>query len=100
MTIFKRAAFKGLLLAATLLGSPLILTASPQASAQEALSGCPVQIAPPALPVYVQPPMPEAGYIWTPGYWARADTDYYWVPGTWAEPPAVGVLWPPPIGAG
>ena len=32
-----------------------------------------VQIAPPALPVYVQPPLPAPGYIWTPGYWAYAD---------------------------
>ena len=29
-----------------------------------------VNIAPPVLPVYVQPPMPAPGYIWTPGYWA------------------------------
>ncbi len=50
------------------------------------------------MPVYVQPPIPAAGYIWTPGYWAwDADaTSYYWVPGTWVQPPTVGVLWTPP----
>ena len=47
------------------------------------------------LPVYVQPPVPAAGYIWTPGYWAYADGDYYWVPGTWVEPPQAGLLWTP-----
>ncbi len=38
-----------------------------KANAQIVLS---VGIAPPALPVYVQPPIPAPGYIWTPGYWA------------------------------
>jgi hypothetical protein len=46
------------------------------------------------LPVYDQPPCPEPGDIWTPGYWDYAD-DYYWVPGTWVEPPEVGFLWTP-----
>ena len=31
-----------------------------------------VTVAPPALPVYAQPPCPGDGYIWTPGYWAWA----------------------------
>ena len=26
---------------------------------------------PPELPVYEQPPIPEPGYMWTPGYWAN-----------------------------
>ena len=52
-----------------------------------------VTIAPPALPVYVQPPMPAPGYMWTPGYWAW-DGSYYWVPGTWVMAP-VGMLWTP-----
>ncbi len=47
------------------------------------------------LPVYVQPPVPAPGYIWTPGYWAYANGDYYWVPGTWVAPPQVGLLWTP-----
>jgi WXXGXW repeat (2 copies) len=54
-----------------------------------------VTIAPPALPVYVAPPMPAPGYFWTPGYWAYADTGYYWVPGTWVLAPAPGLLWTP-----
>ena len=54
-----------------------------------------VAIAPPVLPVYVQPPLPAAGYIWTPGYWAYGDAGYYWVPGAWVMPPRVGVLWTP-----
>ena len=56
-----------------------------------------VNIAPPPLPVYVQPPIPSEGYLWTPGYW-RWDpiaADYFWVPGTWVAPPAVGLLWTP-----
>src|ERR1700736_3693516 len=50
--------------------------------------------APPPLPNYEQPPCPEEGYLWTPGYWAWSG-GYYWVPGTWAQPPRVGVLWTP-----
>src|SRR5215467_6750426 len=56
--------------------------------------GISVNFAPPALPVYEQPPCPVAGYIWTPGYWAY-DSDYYWVPGAWVAPPSVGLLWTP-----
>ena len=52
--------------------------------------------APPALPVYVQPPLPEPGFIWTPDcYWAWGDAGYYWVPGVWVMPPRAGVLWTP-----
>ena len=54
-----------------------------------------VQVAPPPLPVYVQPPCPVAGWSWTPGYWAWATGGYYWVPGTWVAPPRIGVLWTP-----
>ena len=50
---------------------------------------------PPPLPEYQQPPCPEEGYLWTPGYWAWAGGGYYWVPGTWVAPPRVGVLWTP-----
>lgn len=53
-------------------------------------------IAPPALPVYAQPEMPNDGFIWTPGYWAYTDPDgYFWVPGVWVRPPHPGVLWTP-----
>jgi hypothetical protein len=55
-----------------------------------------ITVAPPALPVYVQPQCPEDGYIWNPGYWAYGDFGYYWVPGVWVAPPRVGVLWTPP----
>ena len=68
------------------------LTAPQPASAAVFVS---VQIAPPALPVYVQPPLPAPGYIWTPGYWAYADAGYYWVPGTWVMAPEPGLLWTP-----
>src|ERR1700733_5673658 len=52
--------------------------------------------APPPLPDYEQPPCPEDGYLWTPGYWAwGGGGGYYWGPGTWVAPPAVGVLWTP-----
>lgn len=54
-----------------------------------------VGIAPPPLPIYAQPVMPGAGYIWTPGYWAYGDGGYFWVPGTWVLAPYVGALWTP-----
>ena len=55
-----------------------------------------VGFAPPVLPVYEQPPCPEEGWIWTPGYWAYGDDGYYWVPGTWVPAPFEGALWTPP----
>lgn len=51
--------------------------------------------APPPLVVYDQPPCPDDGYLWIPGYWAWGDDGYYWVPGEWAEPPEAGLLWTP-----
>ncbi len=54
-----------------------------------------VNFGPPALPVYEQPPCPDAGYIWTPGYWAYGPYGYYWVPGTWVLAPQPGYLWTP-----
>lgn len=50
---------------------------------------------PPPLPVYEQPPCPEEGFLWTPGYWAWSRDGYYWVPGTWVRPPRSGYLWTP-----
>ncbi len=74
-----------------------ILMLLPMLSLAQISVGISVNIAPPELPVYVQPPIPADGYLWTPGYWAwSADIqDYYWVPGTWVEPPQVGFLWTP-----
>src|ERR1700732_2313614 len=56
-----------------------------------------ITVAPPALPIYEQPPIPGPGYIWTPGYWSwdDEDGDYYWVPGAWAPAPEPGLLWTP-----
>ncbi|MFZ0663662.1 MAG: hypothetical protein WAM66_13285 [Acidobacteriaceae bacterium] len=52
-------------------------------------------MAPPILPVYVQPMCPAPGYLWTPGYWAYGPSGYYWVQGVWVAPPRVGLLWTP-----
>jgi hypothetical protein len=72
------------------------LTGLPMASYAHFSVGVTVAFAPPVLPVYVQPPCPAPGYIWTPGYWAYVDDGgYYWVPGTWVLAPAPGLLWTP-----
>jgi hypothetical protein len=75
----------------------LVLLALSAASYAQVGIGISVNFAPPALPVYEQPPCPSEGYIWTPGYWAwdADDADYYWVPGTWVLAPEVGYLWTP-----
>ena len=54
-----------------------------------------VNIAPPPIAVYDQPPAPGDGYIWTPGYYQYGDYGYYWVPGGWVAPPSPGMLWTP-----
>ena len=56
-----------------------------------------VNIGPPVLPVYEQPPCPEPGWMWTPGYWAYGPEGYYWVPGAWVPAPYEGALWTPPF---
>jgi hypothetical protein len=73
----------------------LAVIAAPAASSAQVAASISVQIAPPPLPVYAQPPIPAPGYLWTPGYWAYGPAGYYWVPGTWVEPPAPGLLWTP-----
>ena len=79
-----------------ILGLAMTFPTARQASAQVTVS-ISVPIAPPPLPVYAQPPIPEEGYIWTPGYWAYDDdAGYYWVPGTWVAPPSPGLYWTPP----
>jgi len=72
----------------------LSLVALPIVSQAGLFVGVSVNIAPPVLPVYVQPPCPAPGYLWAPGYWAW-DDGYYWVPGTWVLAPEVGFLWTP-----
>jgi len=78
----------------TLLLALLVLLVPAGSRAQIAV-GVSIRIGPPAIPVYVQPPCPVEGYLWTPGYWAYGDAGYYWVPGVWVAPPRVGVLWTP-----
>ena len=73
---------------------PLVLLFAFNVPATAAV-GVSVTVAPPALPIYVQPPCPADGYIWVPGYWAWGDGDYYWVPGTWVLAPEPGLLWTP-----
>ena len=72
----------------------LAIVAAPTKSMAQII-GINITIAPPELPVYVQPAIPEPGYIWSPGYWAYGPEGYFWVPGTWVLPPSVGLLWTP-----
>ena len=65
----------------------LLLAALPIASQAGVFVGVSVNIAPPVLPVYVQPPCPAAGYIWIPGYWAWAAQDVDAVLRLFAEDP-------------
>lgn len=80
-----------LLVAGAMLFSAAVIQV-PQSQAAVFIS---VNVAPPALPVYTQPPLPAPGYIWTPGYWAYGPGGYYWVPGVWVAPPRPGLLWTP-----
>ena len=93
MNNFLRLHRNSTVLAATMLACPLLMAAPAPCRAQIGIS---VQLAPPVLPVYVQPPIPAEGYLWTPGYWAYQGAAYSWVPGAWVEPPSVGMLWTPP----
>jgi hypothetical protein len=86
-----RQKIRSLFFAASIL-TPMLAMPVMQAHAGVFIS---VNVGPPVLPVYVQPPLPAPGYIWTPGYWAYGDAGYYWVPGVWVQPPRVGVLWTP-----
>jgi WXXGXW repeat (2 copies) len=72
-----------------------VVFAMPAASRAQVAVGVGITLAPPALPVYDQPPCPTEGYLWTPGYWAYGTMGYYWVPGVWVAPPRVGFLWTP-----
>jgi hypothetical protein len=72
-----------------------VSTIAPATSNAAVSIGVSVTIAPPALPVYAQPPIPGDGYMWVPGYWAYGPHGYYWVPGTWVMPPEPEMLWTP-----
>ena len=74
---------------------PLALASMATSASAQIAVGISVRVAPPAIPVYVQPPCPIEGYLWTPGYWSYANDDYYWVPGVWVAPPSAGLLWTP-----
>ncbi len=80
---------------ATVIGLGAMTAALPAAAHAGAFIGISVNVAPPLLPIYDQPPIPARGYIWTPGYWAWDGGDYYWVPGTWVLAPRHGYLWTP-----
>jgi hypothetical protein len=54
-----------------------------------------VSEAPPPIPAYDPPPVPQPQDIWIPGYWAWGPGGYYWVPGTWVQAPQPGYLWTP-----
>jgi hypothetical protein len=73
----------------------LLLLVIPTASFAQIAVGVSIRIGPPAMPVYVPPPCPTEGYLWTPGYWGYGEAGYYWVPGVWVAPPRVGLLWTP-----
>jgi len=62
---------------------------------ESVLAGMSASTAPPPLPTADQPPCPEEGDLWTPGYWAWDGVAYNWVPGVWVSPPRVGVFWTP-----
>ena len=50
---------------------------------------------PPPVQYEVPPPMPEVGYVWTPGYWAPYGGHYAWRRGYWVRPPYYGAAWRP-----
>ena len=90
MNRFVRLAATGVL--PVLTATALLPTIAP---AQAISIGIAIHTAPPPLPVYVQPPCPTPGYLWTPGYWSYGSEGYFWVPGVWVAPPQVGFLWTP-----
>jgi WXXGXW repeat (2 copies) len=81
---------------AIMLGASSVAALSLAANAQVSVDVS-VNIAPPPLPFYQQPQIPEEGYLWAPGYWAwdNSEADYYWVPGTWVQAPEPSLLWTP-----
>jgi hypothetical protein len=76
----------------TLIFAAVLTGASARSSAGVILR---ITVAPPPLRVYVQPPCPAEGYIWTPGYWKYTRDGYIWIPGAWVQPPELGFLFTP-----
>lgn len=85
------------LLSAIALTAVPALVFAPAAAQAQLFIGIQIGIAPPALPIYEQPPLPGPDYVWIPGYWSWDDDygDYFWVPGTWVLAPSPGYLWTP-----
>jgi hypothetical protein len=52
-----------------------------------------IETAPPPPRVEPQPPMPGAGYVWGPGYYAWKNKAYEWSAGSWQRPPHEGYGW-------
>jgi hypothetical protein len=52
-----------------------------------------IETAPPPPRVEPQPPMPGAGYVWAPGYYAWKNKAYEWTTGSWQRPPHEGYGW-------
>jgi hypothetical protein len=69
--------------------------AAPMPSPAQVAVGIGVGVAPPAMPVYAQPPAYRANTIWTPGYYAYGSGRYRWMAGTWVTAPGVGQLYTP-----
>src|SRR5580704_14343241 len=63
----------------------MVMLALPVSFAQVSIS---VNFAPPDLPVYDQPPCPDEGYIWIPGYWGWDGDGFVFYEGYWG--PHVG----------
>ena len=80
-----------------LLVAAIVIAAFPLPSMAQISVGIGISVgyAPPIIPIYEQPYVPEPNYLWIPGYWGWGQYGYYWVPGTWASAPQPGYLWTP-----
>jgi hypothetical protein len=74
------------------LNSPSSVTPSSDTPSSDSVSST---TAPPPLPEEDQPPLPQDGSLWTPGYWYLRGQRYFWTPGAWVRPPQAGLLWTP-----
>src|ERR1700739_4668152 len=91
---FSRRALMALLRKSRWMLLALLLSLVPASSFARVLMS--VGVVQPVLPVYEQPPAPQPGLMWTPGYRAYGDDGYYCVPGAWVPAPYEGALWTPP----